>query len=329
MSEQLLLDILQFLIFPGSVFAIVMALFFIWLDRKLYARMQNRVGPPLLQPFYDLLKLFGKEEVRPVGADEPEFSYLPDVDLFLSLMTAFLIPVIIGSTLISFSGDLIFFLFLVTLNGTVAFLVGWATNSPYTLVGGARAAVSEIAIELPFALAIIGPALVVGDLQIAVISAGLGSALSENWWLALPLVVLFVLGLIGMVGILERVPFDAPIAETEIIAGWETELNGRGLAMIHLAQEVFHFTLAALLASIFLGGPYGPWTNWNMPMWVIQLIGLLVLIVKAIFILFCLSLTRTILSRIRIDQIADLLWKKILPIAVVSIVVLLALMEMV
>ncbi len=327
-DTTLIVDFAKFFLFPGAVFAVFMGLLVHWIDRKLYARMQNRVGPPLKQPIYDFLKLMAKTEVVPDGADKAETHLLPCFNLFVAILAALMVPLVAleGWMLISFTGDLMLFLFFLTLNGTIAVLLGWASSSPYTLVGGARVAVAEIAMDLPFVLALIGPAIVVGSLSISVVSGGIGEAVVDCPMLLVALVPMFCVALIGMVGVLERIPFDAGHAETEIVGGWETELSGRSLAIVSLSHWIFHFAASGLVASIFLGGTNFPGLDEIGTDWIAASLGFVVMIAKTLFVLFFVSLSRATFSRVRIDQLAKTMWMYVLPFVLLCNTVLFAIL---
>ncbi|MHA2273930.1 MAG: complex I subunit 1 family protein [Candidatus Hodarchaeales archaeon] len=261
---------LKFFIFPGVVFVILGSLVIDWFDRKMFARMQNRIGPRFLQPVYDLLKLLAKEDITADGVDTPEFDVIPAAQLGLAFLLSFMVPIYIVEGLISFEGDLIFILFILALFGASAFLLGWVSNNPYSAIGGSRAAVAEFSFEIPLALAFIGPAILAGSLQLSTVLdsdytlPGIPLAVARgdldpiNLLYLIPLLVLFGIAIMSATAILEKVPFDPAHAEVEIVGGWTVEISGKKLLFARLANLIFEFALAGIIAAIFFGGPKYP-----------------------------------------------------------------------
>ena len=307
------------LFFPGFLFLLGYALFFEFLDRKIAARMQNRVGPPLLQPLADVIKMLGKEVIDPQGIDRGAFDTAPLLAL-AAVMTAFLyVPVLAGSPL-AFQGDLILVLYLMTIPTVVIFLMGWLSRNIFAAVGGVRAVTQMFIYEVPFFLALLLPALMAGSWSISDIV----SWQQNNLWFALFQPIGFVIALVGLQAKLERTPFDIPEAETEIIAGPWTELTGRRLAVMHLAMDASLVVGSALVAALFLGGPAVPWQI--EPQWLSLLVGFALFVVKTLAILLVLSSIRVATGRIRIDQLNDIGWKYLATAAILQAAIVLVIM---
>ncbi len=335
---------LKFFVFPGVLFVLLGSLVIDWFDRKMFARMQNRIGPRFIQPVYDLLKLLAKEDITPDGVDTPEFDAIPAVQLGLAFLVSFTVPVYIVEGLISFDGDLIFILFILTLLGASVFLLGWVSNNPYGAIGGSRAAVAEFSFEIPLALALIGPAILAGSLQLSVILAsdytlvGLPLAVSQgdldaiNLLYLIPLVVLFGIAILSANAILEKVPFDPAHAEVEIIGGWTVEISGKKLLFTRLANLILEFSLAGIIAAVFFGGPYYPtevgiddiWTigDWDV---LVYLFSITSFIIKMMIVVFFITAMRTLHSRLRIDQLVQFFWRYYLPITLAALFVIIGL----
>ncbi|HMK15608.1 MAG TPA: NADH-quinone oxidoreductase subunit H, partial [Methanomicrobiales archaeon] len=162
--------LLYVLIFPGFLFLAAYALFLSWMDRKVAARMQHRVGPPLLQPLADFIKLLGKEVIDPRGVDRRAFDAAPVLAL-AAVMTAFLYIPVIGPSPLAFAGDLVLVLYLLTLPTIALFLVGWLSRNVYSTVGGVRAVTQLFIYEVPFFLALLAPAIAAGSWSISDITA--------------------------------------------------------------------------------------------------------------------------------------------------------------
>src|SRR3989337_516764 len=241
------------LLFPGFLFLLAYAFFFQFLDRKISARMQNRVGPPFLQPFADIVKLLAKETITPAGVDAKAFGAAPLL-AFAAVMTAFLYVPVVGLSPFAFQGDLVLVLYLLTLPTIVLFVVGWLSRNIFATLGGVRAVTQMFIYEVPFFLVLLGPALAAGTWSISEIVAWQ----ADHVWFAVLQPLGLVIALIGSQAKLERTPFDIPEAETEIVAGPWTELTGRRLALMHLTMDVSLVVGSALVAALFLRGPLTP-----------------------------------------------------------------------
>lgn len=311
-----LLVLVYILVAPGFLFLLAYAFFFQFLDRKIAARMQNRVGPPLLQPFADFIKMLGKEVIDPDGVDRKAFDIAPILAL-AAVMTAFLYVPIVGNSPLAFQGDLVLVLYLLTVPTIVLFLLGWLSRNVYATVGGVRAVTQMFIYEVPFFLALLAPALMAGTWSISEIVAWE----QTNYWFLILQPIGFVVALIGLQAKLERTPFDIPEAETEILAGPTTELTGRRLALMKLTMDVSLVVGSGLVAALFLGGPLLPWTI--VPNWLGWIVGFLVFFAKTLVILLILSSIKVATGRIRIDQLNEIGWKYLASAAIVQVALVL------
>jgi len=311
-----ILEVVYLLVFPGFLFLLTYAFFFQFLDRKIAARMQNRVGPPLLQPFADFIKMLGKEVIDPDGVDRKAFDFAPILAL-AAVMTAFLYVPIVGNSPLAFQGDLVLVLYLLTLPTIVLFLLGWLSRNVYSTVGGVRAVTQMFIYEVPFFLALLAPALMAGSWSISEIVTWE----QGHYWFAILQPIGFIVALIGLQAKLERTPFDIPEAETEIVAGPTTELTGRRLALMKLTMDVSLVVGSALVAALFLGGPLIPWAI--TPNWFGWIVGFLVFFAKTLAILLVLSSIKVATGRIRIDQLNDVGWKYLASAAIIQVALVL------
>jgi NADH-quinone oxidoreductase subunit H len=299
--------IFNILVFPGFVFLLGFALAGEWLDRKLYARMQSRIGPPWFQPLADIIKLSAKEDTIPNDADRTIFKLMPVVALTATVVAIFYIPLWSSSALSAFAGDLVVVMYLLTIPTLTFFLGGWFSRSVYSLIGAARALSQLFAYEIPLMLAVLSPAMLAGSWSITEISA----FYAQRWYLAPINTIAFLVSLIALLGKLERVPFDAPEAETEVVAGSFTEYGGRFLALFRLCVDVEMIVGASLVAAIFL--PFGlglnPW------------LAFVIYLIKVEALILVLSFLRTIMARIRIDQMINFCWKYLAPAAFLQLVI--------
>ena len=276
------------LIFPAGLALILLGMFYEWIDRKLIARFQNRIGPRWFQPFADMVKLFAKEQITPGIANALLFFGLPVVALSGALTSALYVPLFGLTPASSFPGDLVVTLYLLSLLTVCIGLAGSNTGSRFSLVGATRALTQMFAYEAPFLLALLGPALAAGSWQISEINAYAG-----NHWLILAQPIGFVIALIGLMGKLELPPFDAPEAETEIVAGALTDYSGRGLAIFNMGKSVELVVGLTLISAFYLGG----------------LNGVLPFLMKTLGLLLIVSVLQSVLTRLRIDQTVGLWWR--------------------
>jgi len=316
---QELIDILKTLLFPGFLFFAALGLFFEWIDRKFYAKLQNRVGPlytgpwGLLQPFADFVKLMAKEDIVPEGVARPIFSLIPLFALALSLFATLFLPVCGPQGIVSFPGDVIVLAVVLTFLVILVFLAGLSSASRYPEVGSERAVLQLLGYEIPLVASVLGA---------AAITIGLGGSLSiegivsaqRNWWGILGIQALgFAIFLLAVQAELERVPFDIPEAETEIVAGWATEYSGKKLALLRLARDVELAFLCGLGATLFLGGP---WPGPLVPGLGGVIVSTVIFVIKSIIVLLLLTIIRAAMSRLRIDQMVNFAWKYLVPLSI-------------
>lgn len=288
-------------VFPGLLFVAAFGLMAEYIDRKLCAKLQNRVGPPWFQPLADFIKLAAKEDVVPEDADSGVFKIMPVIAM-TAIITAFLyIPMWSSEALFSFKGDLIVVLYLLTVPTLTYFLGGWYSRSVFSMLGAARSVTQLFAYEIPLFVSILAPAMLADTWSLSRIS----EFFSIHPWAGLFNLIGFVIALVALLGKLEKVPFDIPEAETEIVAGAFTEYSGRLLGLFRLAIDMELVVGSSLLAAVFLpyGLHYGP------------AIGFVLYIVKVLFVIALVSLLRTVFARLRIDQMISFCWKVVAPVA--------------
>jgi NADH-quinone oxidoreductase subunit H len=276
------------LIFPAGLTLILTGMFYEWIDRKLVARFQNRVGPRWFQPFADMVKLFAKEQITPALANPFLFFGLPVVAITGALTAALYVPLMGLQPAHSFPGDLIVTIYLLSLLTMCIGLAGWNTSGRFSLVGATRALTQMFAYEAPFLLALLGPALVAGSWQVSEINN-----YAQTHWIIIAQPVGFIVALIGLMGKLELPPFDSPEAETEIVAGALTEYSGRGLAIFKIGKSIELIVGITLVAAFYLGG----------------VSGILPFLLKTLVVLLLMSILQTLLTRLRIDQTVGLWWR--------------------
>ena len=276
------------LIFPAGLTLIFIGMFYEWIDRKLVARFQNRVGPRWFQPFADMVKLLTKEQITPRLANPFLFFGLPVAAMAGALTSALYVPLMGLRPAHSFPGDLIVTIYLLSLLTMCIGIAGWNTSGRFSLVGATRALTQMFAYEAPFLLALLGPALAAGSWQISEINH-----YAQSHWIVILPPVGFIVALIGLMGKLELPPFDSPEAETEIVAGALTEYSGRGLAIFKVGKSIELIVGITLVAAFYLGGVNG----------------ILPFLLKTILVLLVMSMLQTLLTRLRIDQTVGMWWR--------------------
>ncbi len=281
-------SLFSLIIFPAGLTLIFAGMFYEWIDRKLVARFQNRTGPRWFQPFADMVKLFGKEQILPGLAAPFLFFGLPVVAIAGALTSALYVPFLGLEPVHSFAGDLIVTIYLLSLLTMCIGLAGWNTSSRFSVIGSTRTLTQMFAYEAPFLLALLGPALVAGSWQINEINQ-----YAQSHWMVFTQPVGFVVALIGLMGKLELPPFDSPEAETEIVAGALTEYSGRGLAIFKLGKSIELIVGITLVSAFYLGG----------------LSGILPFLLKTLAVLLLMTLLQSLLTRLRIDQTVGLWWR--------------------
>jgi NADH-quinone oxidoreductase subunit H len=295
------------LVFPGFAFLVLLALVAEYVDRKLCARLQNRMGPPWFQPLADLIKLVAKEDLMPETTDAGILKVAPMVAL-ASVVTAFLyIPLWRDHALSSFEGDVIVVLYLLVIPTLCFFLGGWYSRSVYSMIGATRSIMQLFAYEIPLFLSILAPAVLANTWSLS----ALAQYYAQHPWRTPVNALGLAVSLVAMLGKLERVPFDAPEAETEIVAGSFTEYSGRRLALFRLAVNAELVVGASLLAAVFL--PFGL----RLP----ATAGFVLYLARLLSIVCVLSLLRTVFARLRIDQAIRFCWRTVAPVAFLQLLV--------
>jgi NADH-quinone oxidoreductase subunit H len=295
------------LVFPGLLFLSASGMFLEYIDRKLYAKLQNRVGPPWFQPFADFVKLLAKENLVPGKGKKIMFQLLPFFAL-AAIVTSFMyIPIWGTNALFSFNGDIIVVLYLLSIPTLTFFLAGYSSQSLFSLIGSVRTLTQFFAYEVPLFLTFLSAALLAGSWSISDIS----TFYNQHHWYWLFNILGFGISMIALLGKLEKVPFDIPEAETEIVGGTFTEYSGKLLAMFRLSIDIEVVVCAALVAAVFL--PFGMDLN--------PILVFVLFIAKVLFIVALLSLLRTVFARLRIDQMVDFCWKYIAPLSFLQLIV--------
>ena len=321
------------LIFPGFLFCFLSGLLLCGIDRKLVARMQKRVGPPILQPFYDFFKLLGKETIVPAAANKTVFLLAPLVGLAAQVIIQLFIPVF-SFTVFSGVADVIVILYLLLIPALSVIMGGAASGSPYAGVGLSREMVTVLACELPLVLVLLAVAKTVGNAlgtglcfsltEIVRYQIGNGSLITKLSMI--PAAVAYMLIIPGETG---SHPFDTAEAETEICEGLLAEYSGAPLGVYKLSHSVKMLTMTSLFVSLFLGGVGGGIEKLLSAIGLTggaagavgALLGILILFLLCfILVAVCISLVHAVTARLRIEQVFKYYWTVVTALAVVSVV---------
>ncbi len=357
MVLEAIITVLMIIIFPGFLFLMGYAFYLEWVDRKFYADQQHRIGPVytgwrgILQPFADFVKLMAKEDITPAAADKIGFTLTPILALAIPLTTLMLVPIAGLTGIMYFEGDLLMIGFFSTMFSMMLFIAGWSSSNRFGFTGAVRGVIQMLAYEIPLLLALFAAGMVAGSLSltgVVIYQANLG----------LPLILhpaflgLFIVFILAAQAEAERIPFDAPIAETEIVGGWETEYSGKKLAFFRLSNDFEVLLAAALGAAIFLGGPLGPeilavfinnglWAPvtiasgeyliyiqqfmpWLLNPFIAGVYYTFWFILKTTILVLILSNMKALLARWRIDQIIHTSWKWVIPFSLIMVGIVLA-----
>ena len=305
------------------------ALVVIYAELKIGSHMQTRIGPYYAggrwgwaQPLADGLKFLQKEDLSPDGADRTVYGYAPYVVMMSTLAVFVVIP--FGPDLVGADLDVgaYYILAISSLSVLGVLMAGWSSANKYSLIGGLRAAAQLIAYELPLILAVVAVVIQASTMSLT----GIVEAQNETWFtigsveVALPYVfrgqiISFLIFMIAAVAELSRIPFDMPIAESELTMGYLTEYSGIRFTMFFLGEYASMIGLSAIAATLFLGGYAAP----GLTGLGANLAGPLVLVAKVALLVFVIIWIRWTWPRLREDQLQTLAWRWMIPIALVNI----------
>jgi NADH-quinone oxidoreductase subunit H len=329
-------DLFRIAVFPGFTFAALLAAATIFIERKFLAKMQLRVGPlyagkieGILQLAADGLKLIAKEIIVPSGADKLIFWLAPIAFVATAAALSALIPVAPGWVAADLDVGLLAVFAIIGFFPLIALLFSWASNSKYPFIGGLRALHQMIAFEIPFILSSLSVVILAGSLNLTDIALA-----QQPFWFILFLPISAFVFYISSLAELERVPFDLPEAESEIVAGWLTETSGMIYGLIQLGTYLKLYVLAALFVVLFLGGWAGPqiFPQEIIPGYTGEQIynpvtvnSIFWFTLKTFGIIMLILLPRGINPRIRIDILLHTGWYKLIVLTFINVFIALAL----
>jgi NADH-quinone oxidoreductase subunit H len=287
-------------------------LFLIWLERKVSAHIQRRLGPMevgphgSLQTVADMIKLLGKQILTPVATDKFVYILAPVLVFVPTLCLASLIPVSGAEAFANLPYGLVVLVALSGISVLAIFMAGWASNNKYAVLGGMRSVSQVIAYEIPILLSALAVVMIAQSMNLREIV--MAQARGVPFILLQP--VAGLLFFIGITAETNRAPFDIPEAESELVGGFHTEYSGMRFAMFFFAEYTNMLVLGALGATLFLGGWLGPWLPG--PVW---------LLLKAYAIVFVMIWMRWTFPRLRFDQLMSFAWKLLIPVALVNLLI--------
>ena len=319
----------------GAVALLSSVVVMVWVERRGAAFIQDRLGPNrvgplgLAQPVIDAIKLFFKEDVTPASVNRGLYFLAPMISMFVALVTFIVIPFGSGRDVQLFGvpfGDfmvasdlgvgVLFLLAIGSLGVYGIVLAGWSSNNKYSLLGGLRSSAQLISYELSMTLAVLGVLLATGSLHLGDVVSHQAGALWR--WNAVPQVIGFVTFVIAVFAETNRLPFDLAEAETELVAGYHVEYSSMKFAAFFMSEYMNMVTAAALIVTLFLGG----WTvpGLHVSGWLGLAVSVGVFLAKVGFFLWLFVWVRWSLPRFRYDQLMELGWKGLLPLATLNLV---------
>ena len=284
---------------------------FVWAERRLIGRFQNRRGPNrwgpfgLLQPIADILKLLTKEDIIPREADRLAFTLVPIVMVMPVILVMAVVPFARNTYLADLNIGVLYIVAVTSVSTLGIFMAGWSSGNRYAMFGAMRGVAMLISYEIPTVLSLVGVVMITGSMRLTdVVNAQ-----------AIPFIMVQPLGIIvfllGISAELNRTPFDIVEAESEIVAGYHTEFSGIKFALVQAAEFGGVLTASAVIATLFLGGWSGPFLSGQL--------GALWFLLKVGFLAFIFIWVRATFPRLRVDQIMAFAWKFLLPLSFVNL----------
>lgn len=279
------MNFFEILIYPGILFMLITSLLLSGIFRKITARMQSRKGPPIIQPFYDTIKLFGKENIRPANSKNG-FHIWPIISLASIIIAGLMIP-IAGITALQ-TGDMLIVLYFIALSSIALYIAGYSTGNPFGHIGATRGIIQMVAYEFPLILAVLMPAVFLKTLSIDAINI----AQITGAWNITTYPIAGIIFLTATLAALELPPFHIPQAHQEIVGGYTVEYTGTSLAYIEISHMIKMFVLITLAIDTFLGGA----------------ITITAFLAKTLGLLLIFAFIRTLLARLRINNVLKFYW---------------------
>ena len=327
MIASILWTLFHIFIFPGFLFMLIIGLLLAGIDRKVVARMQKRVGPPIRQPWYDFLKLWGKENIIPDAANRTAYIAAPIAGLValiftgLFLFSAFLSPIAGFTSIFSSNADLIIILYLLTIPGVCIIVGGAASGNPFAGVGLSREMVAMLGYELPLVMVLLTIAKKTGEGAMNFSLAGIAAwnsahtAFAEHWAL-IPAAIAMLLVIPAEVG---TNPFDVAEAETEICEGPLVEYSGKPLAVFKLNTAFKMFIMTSLFTFLFFGG-VGMGINTGITAVNVLINAVILVVIDILVTIVCITTANAVCARLKVEHLFKFYWTVVAGLALISLV---------
>lgn len=299
------------IIFPGFIHLMLITMFLTWYERKMLARIQLRIGPlyaggpmGILQPIADGVKLIFKEVMIPYKADKPLFLGIPLALVFLGALPFAVVPFGQHWVIANLDVGIVFVFAITSLFPSLILIFAWASNSKYPFLGGLRSLFQQVAYEIPMWISTLSVVMLAGSLSLVdIVNA------QSRIWFVIPAFLSFIVFFISIMAELERLPFDLPEAEPELVAGWYTESSGAIFMLLFLALYMKLYLMSSLVTVLFLGGWWGP-AFIPQPVW---------FIIKTLIVATFIIIPRGVYPRIRVDMLIKIGWTRLLVIALANV----------
>lgn len=303
------------------IVAPVLMMYITLLERKVVARMQDRVGPNrvgkfgLLQPIADMIKFLTKEDIVPEGVDRVSHLLAPIIAVIPVVMSFAVIYFGVGMGAVDLNLGLLFLMAMGSMATIAVFMAGFGSHNKFALIGGMRAAAQIVSYEIPQIFAVAIPVMLAGSISLNRVIEQQGGLFGLGWFIFYIPVgpIAFFVYLLAATAEINRVPFDLPEAESELVAGYHTEYSGMKFGLFYLAEFLNMFIISAIAASIFFGGWQGPFVEQ------IPVLGIVYFFGKTVLLIIVQLWFRGSIPRIRVDQLMNFGWKRLVPVMIGTI----------
>jgi NADH-quinone oxidoreductase subunit H len=310
----LVIYLLGIVLFISAV--MVLDILLVWVERKVVARFQDRLGPNrvgpfgLFQPFPDIIKLILKEDITPEGADRVVFNLAPILSLGSVLFLWAVVPLASRIYGVDLNVALLYIVAAGAIGTLSIIMAGWASNNKYALLGAYRMVANMISYEIPMVVALLIPTVLVGSMSFVAITEA-----QANYWFVLVSPLGALIFLVAAIAELGRSPFDLNEGESEIVSGYHIEYSGMKFGLFYAGELLHAFTFGGFIAALFFGGWHGPWAE-QYP-----LLGAFYFVVKAMLGYWVIMWVKYTVPRIRIDHMLAFNWKFLTPLAFILLMV--------
>ncbi len=317
--QSYIFDILTIILYCILIFVPLLlgVVFALYADRKIWAAVQKRRGPNVVGPYgifqvpADGLKFIFKEIIIPDGSDKTVFLIAPIITLALSIAAWAVVPVQAGVVLSNINVGILYIFAISSLGVYGILMAGWSSNSKYPFFGALRSAAQMVSYEVSIGFVLITVLMCVGSLNLSEIVMA-----QEKLWFFIPLFPMFIIFFISALAETNRPPFDLPEAESELVAGYQTEYSGMPFVLFMFGEYINILLMCAMTTILFLGGWLSPLNFFPFN----EIPGFIWFMLKVCFVFYIFAMVKAFVPRYRYDQLMRLGWKVFLPISLISVV---------